>query len=232
MRTNGRLNRRTFLQATAGSAALLIADTGRSANPQSEIRNPKSTGPNFLWISTEDINPDLGCYGDPYAVTPNIDRLATQGVRYNNVFSHSGVCAPTRSGIITGMYPTTLGTHHMRCQGVPPHYVKCFPEYLRAAGYYCTNNAKTDYQFEPPFTAWDECSNKAHWRNRPKDSRSSRSSISTLTHESQIRNRTPQMLKRLGSLVPESGTTRPRHSCRLTTRIRPRCGAIGPSTTT
>ena len=76
----------------------------------------------------------LGCYGDKYAVTPNIDRLATQGVRYSNVFSHSGVCAPTRSGIITGMYPTTLGTQHLRCQGVPPAYVKCFSEYLRAAG--------------------------------------------------------------------------------------------------
>jgi uncharacterized sulfatase len=202
MSGNGKLNRRVFLQATAGSAALLIADVGRSANPQSEIRNPKSTVPNFLWISTEDINPDLGCYGDSYAVTPNIDRLAAQGVRYNNVFSHSGVCAPTRSGIITGMYPTTLGTHHMRCQGVPPHYVKCFPEYLRAAGYYCTNNAKTDYQFEPPFTAWDECSRKAHWRNRPKDRPFFAVFNLELTHESQIRNRTPQMLKRLGSLGP------------------------------
>ncbi len=197
----GGLNRRTFLQAAAGSAALM-ADWSRGANPQSEIRNPKSPGPNFLWISTEDINPDLGCYGDSYAVTPSIDRLAAQGVRYNNVFSHSGVCAPTRSGIITGMYPTTLGTHHMRCQGVPPCYVKCFPEYLRAAGYYCTNNAKTDYQFEPPFTAWDECGNKAHWRNRPKDRPFFAVFNINLTHESQIRNRTPQMLQRLASLGP------------------------------
>ncbi len=200
MSVNGRLNRRTFLQATVGSVACLIADAARGANLQSATRNPKSSVPNFLWISTEDINPDLGCYGDKYAVTPNIDRLATQGVRYNNVFSHSGVCAPTRSGIITGMYPTTIGTHHMRCQGVPPAHVKCFPEYLRAAGYYCTNNVKTDYQFNPPFTAWDECSNKAHWRNRPKDQPFFAVFNFTLTHESQIRNRTPQMLKRLGSL--------------------------------
>jgi N-sulfoglucosamine sulfohydrolase len=202
MNSQRRLNRRTFLQAAASSASLLMADASRGANPQSAIRNPQSTGPNFLWISTEDINPDLGCYGDAYAVTPNIDRLATQGVRYNNVFSHSGVCAPTRSGIITGMYPTTLGTHHMRCQGVPPHYVKCFPEYLRAAGYYCTNNSKTDYQFEPPCTAWDESGNKAHWRNRPKDRPFFAVFNINLTHESQIRNRTPQMLKRLASLGP------------------------------
>jgi uncharacterized sulfatase len=193
------LNRRTFLQVASGSAA--VVTLGDIAKAQS-LGNGSASRPNFLWISTEDINPDLGCYGDPYAVTPNIDRLATQGVRYNNVFSHSGVCAPTRSGIITGMYPTTLGTHHMRCQGVPPHYVKCFPEYLRAAGYYCTNNVKTDYQFEPPFTAWDECNNKAHWRNRPKDRPFFAVFNFTLTHESQIRNRTPQMLKRLGSLGP------------------------------
>ena len=64
--------------------------------------------------------------------------------------------APSRSGIITGMYPTTIGTHHMRCKGVPPPHVKCFTEYLRAAGYYCTNNSKTDYNFNAPLTAWDE----------------------------------------------------------------------------
>jgi len=203
MSARGTLGRRAFLQVAAGSAAVLIADAGRAADPQSEIGKPQSIRPNFLWISTEDINPDLGCYGDKYAVTPNIDRLATQSVRYNNVFSHSGVCAPTRSGIITGMYPTTIGTHHMRCQGVPPAYVKCFPEYLRAAGYYCTNNAKTDYQFDPPLTAWDECGNKAHWRNRPKDKPFFAVFNILTTHEGQIRDRSQAMRKRLNSLGPE-----------------------------
>jgi uncharacterized sulfatase len=200
MHADGRLNRRTFLQVAAGSAAALMAEPSRAANPQSEIRNPQSVRPNFLWISTEDINPDLGCYGDKYAVTPNIDRFATQGVRYDNVFDHSGVCAPTRSGIITGMYPTTLGTQHMRCQGVPPAQVKCFPEYLRAAGYYCTNNVKTDYQFDPPLTAWDECSGKAHWRNRPKDRPFFAVFNILTTHEGQIRSRNPALMKRLSSL--------------------------------
>jgi uncharacterized sulfatase len=203
MRADSRLNRRTFLQVASGSAAVLIPDLSPGANPQSEIREPKSARPNFLWISTEDINPDLGCYGDKYAVTPSIDRLAAQGVRYDNVFSHSGVCAPTRSGIITGMYPTTLGTHHMRCQGIPPDYVKCFPEYLRATGYYCTNNAKTDYQFDPPLTAWDECSNKAHWRNRPKGRPFFAVFNILTTHEGQIRDRSQAMSKRLNSLGPE-----------------------------
>jgi len=128
---------------------------------------------NVLWISCEDISPDLGCYGDDYADTPNLDRLAKQSCRYSNAFVPYPVCAPTRSAVITAMYPSTIGTMHMRTRlkgydAVPPPYVKCFTEYLRAAGYYCTNNRKTDYQFSPPFTAWDESSKKAHWRNRPE----------------------------------------------------------------
>ena len=142
---------------------------------------PDLTRPNILWISFEDTNPFYGCYGDPVARTPNVDRLAAEGCRWTHAFSTTGVCAPSRSAIITGMYPTSIGTHHMRTahthpntpelptpyEAVVPHYVKCFTEYLRAAGYYCTNNSKTDYQFNPPLTAWDELSDTAHWRNRP-----------------------------------------------------------------
>jgi N-sulfoglucosamine sulfohydrolase len=190
------LSRRRLLQMVSGSAAAaLLPQAGVLAGSSQEKARP-----NVLWISTEDISPDLGCYGDPYAVTPNLDRLAATGVRYNLVFSHAGVCAPSRSGLITGAYPITIGTHHMRCRGVPPQFVKCFPEYLRATGYYCTNNVKTDYQFEAPLTTWDECSNKAHWRNRPKGKPFFSVINLTLTHESQIRNRSDAMMKRLGSL--------------------------------
>ncbi len=191
------LNRRRFLQIASGSAAG-IALHGARVFGQEQKDRPR---PNFLWISTEDISPDLRCYGDKYAVTPHLDRLASQGVRFERVFSHAGVCAPTRSGVITGMYPTTIGTHHMRCQGVPPHYVKCFPEYLRAVGYYCTNNVKTDYQFASPLTAWDECSNQAHWRNRPKDSPFFAVINFTTTHEGQIRSPTKETVDRLNGLT-------------------------------
>jgi len=192
------MNRRRFIQALAGSAAVIsLPEIPLNASGKAAPERP-----NILWISTEDINPDLGCYGDGYAVTPNIDKLAATGVRYTNVYSHSGVCAPTRSGIITGMYPTTIGTHHMRCQGVPPAYVKCFSEYLRAEGYYCTNNVKTDYQFDPPASAWDENSSKAHWHNRGKDQPFFAVFNFTVSHESQIRNRTEDMLKKLNSLAP------------------------------
>ena len=90
--------------------------------------------PNILWLSAEDISPHLGCYGDDRAITPNLDRLAKQGVRYTHAFTTAGVCAPCRSGIITGMYQTTLGTHHMRCNAKLPSFVKPFPILLREAG--------------------------------------------------------------------------------------------------
>jgi uncharacterized sulfatase len=192
------MNRRRFMQVVAGSAAAISLPQILLKATEKEV--PKR--PNILWISTEDISPDLGCYGDSYAVTPNIDKLAAKGIRYTNVYSHSGVCAPTRSGIITGMYPTTIGTHNMRCQGVPPAFVKCFSEYLRAESYYCTNNVKTDYQFDPPPSAWDECSRKAHWRNRGKDQPFFAIFNFTISHESQIRNHSEGMLKRLAALSP------------------------------
>ena len=154
----------------------------------------QSLRPNILWISTEDISPDIGAYGDMYAVTPNVDRLAAQGVRYTNAFATAPVCAPSRSAIITGMYPTTIGSMHMRSKAVPPAGVKAFTEYLRTAGYYTTNNSNTDYNFEappahrPPDTVWDECSGKAHWRNRADKSQPFFSVFNIMvSHESQVR---------------------------------------------
>lgn len=123
--------------------------------------------PNVLWISCEDISAHLGCYGHPQAKTPNLDQLAKEGVRYTHAFVTAGVCAPCRSAIISGLYQTTLGTHHMRCRAQLPPQVQLFPSYLRKAGYYCTNNSKTDYQLaKTPKDTWDESSGKAHWRNR------------------------------------------------------------------
>lgn len=182
---------------------------------EAEMQNPER--PNFLWITCEDMSPTLGCFGDPYAFTPNLDKLASEGVRFTNVFTHSPVCAPSRSGVITGMYPTSIGTHNMRCQAVPPPFVRCFTEYLRAAGYYCANNAKTDYNFvhDPkistasaeaaPLTAWDESGSKAHWRNRPNPKQPFFAVFNiTVTHESQLRSRDPNLLKRIEKLPPEA----------------------------
>ena len=131
-----------------------------------------SEQPNIVWISCEDISPHLGCYGDPHAITPNLDKLAQEGTRYTNAFTTAGVCAPCRSAIITGMYQNSIGTHHMRCNATLPTWLKPFPVYLREAGYYCTNNSKTDYQFSKPAKKeiWDISGAKGHWKNRPQKS--------------------------------------------------------------
>jgi uncharacterized sulfatase len=143
--------------------------------------------PNILWITCEDTSPHLGCYGDAYACTPNLDALAAEGVRYANAFSHAPVCAPARSGLITGMYPTALGSHNMRCSAQRPSEVRCFPEYLREAGYFCTNHSKTDYNFTDYANTWDECGESAHWRHR-KPGQPFFSVVNFLiTHESRIR---------------------------------------------
>jgi len=145
--------------------------------------------PNILWITTEDMSPHLPSYGDSTVTTPNIDKLAREGVRYTNVYSVSGVCAPGRHALITGMYPSNTGAMHMRnwkrtsaldeikdpellniptYEAVLPPEAKCFTEFMRARGYYCTNNSKEDYQFRTPKSAWNESNNSAHWRNRPE----------------------------------------------------------------
>ena len=161
---------------------LLCVTFGCTTQPSREVANPDPVleRPNIVWISAEDMSPRLGSYGDEVARTPNLDELAARGTRYTRVFTTAGVCSPSRAAIITGMHQVSIGAHHMRTLSgapfapepapysvVPPHYVKTFTEYLRAAGYYVTNNGKEDYQFETPATAWDESSNTAHWRNRP-----------------------------------------------------------------
>ncbi len=161
---------------------LFILVTALSSCTNTENQEQKLNQPNILWIMAEDLSPHLGCYGDSLVYTPNIDKIASEGIVFTKAFTCAGVCAPSRAGIITGMYSTTIGTQHMRQAGgvialegfpkynaAPEPNIKAFPEYLRAAGYYTCNNRKTDYQFGEPFTIWDDCSKSAHWRNRPKD---------------------------------------------------------------
>ena len=191
--------KRTFVIGIAALAAALMDLAGVVAGLSAQPRAQPASRPNIVWISNEDMSPHLGAYGDPRARTPALDRLARESIRYTNAFSTAPVCAPSRAAIITGMYQTTLGAQHMRTTedrvpelpgpylAVPPFYVKAFPEYLRAAGYFTSNRAKTDYQFGVPFTIWDDLGNNAHWRNRPDRSQPFFSVFNlVITHESQI----------------------------------------------
>lgn len=151
---------------------------------------PRGPGlPNILWITCEDTGPQLGCYGDTYAQTPHLDRLAARGMRYESAWSNAPVCAPARTAIIMGVYPTSLGAEHMRSLVALPPHMRMYPQFLRQRGYYCTNNSKEDYNVEKPGQVWDESSARGHWRNRRPGQPFFAIFNLTMTHESQIRTR-------------------------------------------
>ena len=165
------------LTIVASAAASIAADSPR---------------PNILWITSEDNGPELGCYGDDYATTPNIDALAARSLRYRTCWSNAPVCAPARTCIITGVYPQSTGAQHMRSNVKMPAFMKMYPQLLREAGYYCTNNSKEDYNLIKPGKVWDESSRKAHWKNRKSGQPFFAIFNHTISHESQIRNRIPE----------------------------------------
>jgi len=148
--------------------SLVFAVTAALALFASTYAQSPGVQPNILWITCEDISPNLGCYGDSLARTPHLDQLAQEGILYRHAYGSAPVCAVARSSIISGVYASSLGSQHMRCAASLPSAVQLYPELLRESGYYCTNNAKTDYNLDIDHKAiWDDCSTQAHWRNRP-----------------------------------------------------------------
>lgn len=145
--------------------------------------------PNILWLTCEDTGPQLGCYGDPIATTPNLDALAASGLRYRRAWSTAPVCAPARTAIISGMYPSATGSEHMRSMVPMPAGTRMFPELLRDLGYYCSNNSKEDYNLEKSRNVWDDSSVRGHWRNRGTSQPFFAVFNFTESHESQIRKR-------------------------------------------
>lgn len=191
------LLRFVFFAVVVGSCALRAADR-----------------PNILWVVSEDNSATtVGPYGDPLARTPNIDRLAAGGITFDRAYSTSAVCAPTRSSIITGRYASSLGTQHMRSQQVLPEGVKFFPEFLRAAGYFTTNNAKTDYNTSSSWTgAWNENNKNAHWRHRAAGQPFFAVFNFEQSHESRLHKREPLVTDpakvRVPAYLPDTPTVR------------------------
>lgn len=141
-----------------------------ATRPKASANKLNPTRPNILWITSED-NSDywLGCYGNEHAQTPNLDAMAAQGLRFRNAYSNAAVCAVARSTLLLGTHAVTLGTHHMRSRyPIEEKYVP-YVTLLRQAGYWCSNNAKTDFNFRGDDRAiWDECSRQAHYLSRPE----------------------------------------------------------------
>ncbi len=129
----------------------------------------QSEHPNILWLTSEDNHTFLGCYGDKIARTPNLDKLAKEGILYERCFAQP-VCAPSRFALITGSFAVSSGpAGHMRASGKIPQAMRGFPALLREAGYFTSNNAKTDYNSPVAIKeTWDANGNQAHWRQRSK----------------------------------------------------------------
>lgn len=157
-----------FLRCTIILTILCVASFGSIYAEEGSASSVER--PNILWITAEDMSPTLGCYDDSFAQTPFIDRLASQSARYTHAFATAPVCSPSRSCLINGCIATTQGTHPMRSQLPIPSDMSGFPSLLRQAGYFTTNNVKTDYnsaaESEIKQASWDECSASAHWRHR------------------------------------------------------------------
>lgn len=161
------------------------------ARAWSEATNDKL--PNILWITSEDNSPIAGCYGDPFATTPNLDKLASEGFLYTHAYANAPVSAAARNTILTGVYACSAGNQNMRSVNKKSDIIRCYPEFLRAMGYYCTNNSKEDYNIDPQQTKgiWDDSSRDAHYRNRKAGQPFFAVFNTTISHESCIHKSIP-----------------------------------------
>lgn len=199
--------RREFLrEAGLCASALTVAGCMTEPAPRPALppeEQPQPARPNILWITCEDTSPYLGCWGDPYATTPNLDRFAGQAIRYTNAYSTAPVCSPARSCLITGVYATSLGTQNLRSDIRIPKQIEPLPKRLRVAGYYCSNNFKEDYNFKDA-TIWNDSSPTAHWRNRPTGLPFFSVFNITCTHQGQINGSDEEFFEKYTSkLKPE-----------------------------
>lgn len=163
------MKRRSVFLLAAMAVVVTVASRvdGAPDNPHPKREGAKC--PNILWIIAEDLSPDIGCYGEKLVHTPNLDRLAAEGIRYTRAFTTAPVCSASRSAFMTGMYQTTIGAHNHRSHRKDgyrlPEGVKVLPEWMREVGYFTANvrwvggerlgSGKTDWNFAPPKPAFD-----------------------------------------------------------------------------
>ncbi len=152
-----KISRRTFLKQSAISSAAFTLPFSLNCS--------KTQRPNILWLVSEDTSPDIGCYGNLLVKTPNLDKLAEEGILFSNAFATCPVCSPARSAMMTGMYQTSIDLHQHRTHNKKqlPEPVKVITEYFRQAGYFVSNcrgeeydkPGKTDWNFKVESKAFD-----------------------------------------------------------------------------
>jgi len=145
--------------------------------------------PNIIWLTTEDNSSHhMRLYNENGVIMPAIEKLASEGIVFNNAFSNAPVCSVARSTLITGCYAPRIFTQfHRRAKHVPlPNDLMPMPYYLKKAGYYTTNNSKQDYNFILPDEVWDESSTKATYKNRQPGQPFFHVQNHTVTHEGNL----------------------------------------------
>ncbi|MFY0625807.1 MAG: sulfatase [Reichenbachiella sp.] len=173
-----------------------------------------SKKPNIVWITSEDNSKHYMKLFDENGIeTPNIEKLADQGVKFTRAFSNAAVCSAARSTLISGCYGPRVASHyHRKMEKVPlPVGLKMFPSYLREAGYYTTNNSKEDYNFIKDEGAWDESSKKAHWNNRKEGQPFFHVFNIGTTHEGKLHFSKEQMDTIKTSVNPDAVFVQPNH---------------------
>ena len=152
---------------------ILLLISCQPAEDRQKTSEPEAARPNILWIVADDLGTDIGCYGNETIHTPHLDQLAKEGTLYENLHTTTAVCSPSRSGLITGMYPVSIDCHQHRTpfkQDLPDG-IKPVTEYFKDAGYFVSNGSyrettrkgKTDYNFKHHF---DSLYDGTHWRQR------------------------------------------------------------------
>lgn len=174
----------------------------------------KLPSPNIVWITSEDNSKHYMKLFDENGVeTPNIEKLANNGIKFTRAFSNAPVCSAARSTLISGCYGPRLASHyHRKLKKVPmPQGVEMFPAYLKQAGYYTTNNSKEDYNIIKSDSVWDESSKKAHWKNRAEGQPFFHVFNIGITHEGNLHFNQAQMDSVKTIANPEDYVTQPNH---------------------
>jgi len=168
---------------------LLIISTFTFANASIKAQAKQQSKPNIVWLITEDNSKHyLKLYNDNGAVMPAIEKLAENGLVFDNAFANTPVCSTARTTLATGFYGTSIGTmnHRSYRKVVLPKGVEPFSKMLKDAGYYTSNRAKTDYNFIDNKAFWHDSSPKATWRNKQSGQPFFHVQTFGITHESQL----------------------------------------------
>lgn len=122
-----------------------------------QLKEQTPKHPNILFISVDDLRPDLGVYGNDEIITPNIDKFASEGVTFLHTYAQVAVCAPSRASLMTGLRPDSTRVWHLgdKFREINPETVT-MPQYFSKFGYHTVSMGKIFHNYMPDSVSWDE----------------------------------------------------------------------------